>query len=314
LSADWTRLNHVGAYADPMVSDRLEASVCAFLQWGLAGIGAFGDVRLTPSGTQPRLRPVSDPRRTANTVWEGIRSDWLYESGVDYTRQPIQVSGVYVDGVFQPSSGVGAYAHKIDYPNGRVVFAAPLSGSPAVSAEYSYRYVRVGSSDSPWFKQVQFDSLKWDDPQFLQAGSGAWHTLAENRVQLPAVVVEVLPKVRLAPYQMGNLSRTQTQEVCFHILAERPSDRAKLHDILVEQWQKRIFGFDTKGIAASGRAPLNSDGSINPSGFQYPELVDHFRWTGITWKEVRTGEAVSRPPNLYYGVVRYGLDLEVPAD
>src|SRR5690606_24942466 len=131
-----------------------------------------------------------DPSYTAGQVWEAARKEWIWEDNAEYedknsiTHSPIEVSGVYINGNFSSS---GFY---IDYPNGRVVFDDVQTGP--VQAEYSYRVVQtLISSREPWFKELQAGSFRVDDTGFSVVGSGGWNTLAQSRVQLPAVVIEI---------------------------------------------------------------------------------------------------------------------------
>jgi hypothetical protein len=118
----------------------------------------------------------------------------------------------------------------VDYPNGRVVFDAPVPQTGVVQCEYSYRLFQLYTADAPWWQQLQTDSFRADDPQFLQVGSGAWDVLAQNRVQLPAVVVEAVPR-RPRGYEVGG-GETVQQDVLFHVLAEDRFHYKWLHDAL----------------------------------------------------------------------------------
>jgi hypothetical protein len=317
----YTRLKNVQNYGDCQVSDQLESNLISHVQWGLLGIGAFDTVRRNQTGPlggdESRLRLVSDPRYSTGMVWEGFRQDWVYESGVEYAIQPVAISGVYVNGAFVPAASTGTYAHHIDYPRGRVVFDNPLPSTTTVQCEYSYRKVRLTSADEPWWQEVQLDSLRIDDPAFLQAASGAWNILAENRIQLPAIVVESVMRVgRLEPFQIGNTSRVHRQDVCFHVLTESPFDRKQLHDILVEQWQQRFYLYDKNAVLAADAFPLTGDGQLRPGASGYPALVEDpsqggYRWRVCEWHGVRSEERDTLPP-LYGVTVRATFEIDLP--
>lgn len=325
--SDITRLSGVSQYGDPLVSDLLEWSCYQFLDWGLLGVGAFTNVNF-PSGTYPSgvgshsvepyvLRPSRDPRYGVGQIWEGFRSNWVYESGISYSRQPIQISGVYVNNVFRPVNTTGPSGYKINYPEGRVIFNTPIPTGSRVACEFSFKNVRIDMDDAQWFKAVQFDSFNVNDPQFQSpTGSGAWDVLSANRIQLPAVVIGAVPRVNMEGLQMGNLSRMHYQDVVFHILAETKFDRKQLHDIIVNQWQRRIEGVDKKKLANDNHFPLAYDGQINPSGYTYPQMVEPagsgaYSWRKITWEEVRSAEVPSKPP-LFRAVVRATLSVDLP--
>ena len=323
--SDLTRLSGVSEYGEPLVSDLLEWTCYQFLNWGLLGVGAFTNVTI-PSGTYPSgvgthaadpslLRPARDPRYTAGQVWEGFRSNWVHESGVDYDRQPIPVSGLFVNGVYRPNTPVGVSGYRVNYPEGRVLFNTPVPTGSVVRCAYSFKNVRLDMDEAQWFKAVQFDSANPADPQFVSPnGSGAWDVLTANRVQLPAIVIGAAPRVMMEPFQMGNLSRVHHQDVVFHILAETKFDRKQLHDIIVNQWQRRIEGADKKKLANDGRFPLNYDGTLNPSGLTYPQMVEGsgtYRWRKMTFDQIRSNEVASKPP-LFRASVRATIYVDLP--
>ena len=174
---NYLKLAGVTHFSDADHSTQVENNLKMFLDWALMGAGAWFDVEFvsaknnppSPSGTYGGdfsiLRKVKDPNITDGKVWESARKDWIWESGQVYTdksgneKEPIQVSGVYINNTFQPS---GFY---IDYPNGRVIFDTAQTGT--IQAEYSYRYVQVYcASKTPWFNQLQFGSFRIDQGGF----------------------------------------------------------------------------------------------------------------------------------------------------
>ena len=301
-----TTFHGVSNYGDPLLSDLLETSVHFFLQHAFLNIGAFTNINI-PTGTYPtgvgshsyepyKLRLARDPRYTSGKAWEGIRSDWVWESGINYGTQPIAISGVYVNNTFYPNTSVGPSGFKINYPEGKIVFNNALPATSVVKCAHSYRNVRIASSDTNWFQSVQFDSFRGDDVQFTQKGSGTWDVLSINRVQLPAVVLESLPAVSMKPYELGAINRTHYQDMYMHILSETPWDRKQIHDILVNQWQKRIAGIKKKELLNNNRYPLTFEGSLAPSGMSYPTMIDNYFWQPITFEKIRSQEQITAPP------------------
>lgn len=301
-----TKFNGVQNYGDPLLSDLLETSVHFFLQHAFLNIGAFTNINV-PTGVYPtgigshsyepyKLRLSRDPRHASGKVWEGIRSDWVWESGINYGSQPIAISGVYVNSSFYPNTPTGANGFKINYPEGKIVFNTAIPSTGTVKCAYSYRNVKIASSDANWFQSVQFDSFRGDDVQFTQKGSGTWDVLSINRVQLPAVVLESLPAVNMKPYEMGAINRTHYQDMYMHILSETPWDRKQIHDILVNQWQKRIACIKKKELLNDNRYPLTFDGNIATSGISYPTMVNSYSWQPITFEKIRSQEQITAPP------------------
>lgn len=315
--ADFATLNGAWDYDESDTTEQLQENALGLFRWGLLGKGAFA-VASSPSGAPldySRLRPVRDPRLPGTTAYEGLRTDWVWETGVAGRRQPFRPSGVWVDGQFYPPDASGVYAHRYDYPNGRVIFAGALPSGATVRCEYCYRTVRTDKADAPWFRQVQFGSDRPDDPQFRQVGSGSWDPTADARLQLPALVFEGVPDVSVTPYELGHLARRHRQDILVHVLAERPRDRNQLHDLIVNQFDKVFHLYDINAAARSGVYPLVS-GSPVPDARQYPSLVDpdvsgNFFWRSARVVSVQSREWDAQPP-LYAATVRLTLELILP--
>lgn len=288
--------------------EQLESNLIEFFNWGLLCIGGFA----TATGG---LRPVSDPGYTDGQVWEGFRQDWVWESGIDYSVQPIQVSGVYVNNVFYPGNTTGIYAHRVNYPWGRITFNNPLPINSVVQTNYSYRLFTVQSSDQKWFRQVMFESFRVDNSDFLQYGSGVWNVLAEERVQLPAVVVDVVPRRNMFGFELGG-TQTIHQDVLFHIFTEKPSDRKTMMDVITYQKDKIIPLFDKNLMAAQNRFPLDYYGNIASGALCYPDLIKQtdnggFYWgKGAEFIQMGMQETISMPP-LYQAVVRATMEINM---
>jgi hypothetical protein len=303
----------VDDYGDYLVTDRLETNVVSWLQWGLLGIGAFdnvqvGDLSAHGAKDRSRLRPVSDPRYPAGTVWQGLRSQWVWESGVPYAVQPRAFSGVYVSGTFYSPTGA-THPHRVSYPEGRVYFSGAVPTGATVQAGHSYRHVQVHRADAPWFQTVTYRSFRADDAQWEQpAGSGgAWDILAQNRIQLPCMVVEPVPRTELKALEIGNYARVHRQDVLVHILAETPWEEAKGHDILVSQFDKRIPTFDPE----LATVPLKFDGSLTSGAKTFPELVGLHPWRQVRIAGVGAVDNGEVAKSLYWCTVKLTCELDV---
>lgn len=294
---------------EPGTTETLEYSVTEWLKEGLLGGGAFLNVT---SGT---LLPVSRPGITPQTVYQSPRADWVWESGVAYGTQPTRPSGIYVDGVFRPF-GSGCVP---DYPGGAVTLTPALSGSPAVIANYSARTVRVFNPRAMPNYLTQFNSY-----DSTQAGSGVWSPDGRTRVQLPAVFVQAVTRAgRFRCNELGSLNRSHSQDVLFHVLAERPSDRDRLHDVLVGQWQTRFDGAHQVRIQRDGRQSLSPAGNINPSGVgAFTAQATLYPWTQIRVCDVDSSPGGDLPlgpngaprdrQNLYECVVIWRVECDLP--
>lgn len=314
-------IDHIG---DSLLNEQLRDNIVEYFKWGMLCIGGFTNVYRPTSGAYggdfSRLKAVKTPNYTNGRVWEAIRQDWVWESGVDYDYQPIAVSGVYVNNVFRPSSGVGTYAHTIDYINGQVVFTNAIPTNSTVEVEYSFRSYYINHSSVPWFKQLFFNSYRPDNAQFSQFGSGVFETLAQNRVQLPAIIIEVVPEREMRPLQImsgpNGGGQIVAQDVMFHIFSESPTDRDKAIDIITYQKDATLALFDKNAIINDNAYPLDYNGSLVSGAITYPEMVKfpsdggQYFWTKMFISKMRTIPTQTTPP-LYSGKVKGTFEIDL---
>jgi len=320
--SDYTKLKGIQHIGDVLLSKTLETNIITYFNWGLLEVGGFFNVSIPSPGVyggdQHKLRLVSeDPYYSTGQVWEGFRSDWVWETGVEYDYQPIRVSGVNVDGTFYPTATTtGTYAHKINYPLGRVTFDNAIPPTSVVTCEHSYRYVHFTHGGVPWWRQIQTNSMRGDDVHFLQQGSGAWSILAQNRIQLPAVIVEATPRTSRRPYEIGSTRAWVRQDVLFHVLADNPDDVKFLHDAITYQWQKQFFLFDLNRMFQDEKFPLDAGGSPVTGAMMYPQLVaptgeGGYRWNIVSTANMQSTDA-SMPGSIWATTIRGTFELDLP--
>jgi hypothetical protein len=315
---DYEAFKGVTHYGNNHLTNILETNLKDYMDWAMLKIGGWTEVANTQTGLygadHSQLRSVEDPSYTNGQVWEGVRKDWVWESGVDYsdvdenTQNPLQVGTPTVNGTPTVDS------YHVNYPLGRIVFDTAISTSSTVKVAHSYRNVQTYiADDAPWFNELQMRSYRPDDSQFDQTGSGEWSLGGQHRVQLPAIVIEAVPRGTTTPYELGNGSLTIHQDVLFHIVAERRWDRNNLVDIIRQQSDKAIWLYDTnRAIAATG-LPLDYRGErIN--GNNYPDLIlpiasGGYRWNRCYWNNATVSEVDTLSPTLYEGVVRTSMEI-----
>lgn len=296
-------------YGKPYLSEQLETNVQYKLSWGFLEAGAFHNVIIPTSGIYGgnfhRLRPAKDLGYTDGQVWESPRKNWVWETGLERSTQPLRVSGVYINGNFQPATGVGPYAHTLDYWNGRVIFDNAISTTAEVTCEYSYRYVNVydASTIGDFRKEIQDGSFRVEDTQYLQFGSGSWDTHPRKRIQLPAVIVEAQPQVnRVKGVELGSLRAEVEQYLLCHVWTSNDNDFKQIHDILTYQDGTTIDLFDKNSLINADGLGLMFDGSPNPSGVMYSEMFVQHHWEGkkcIFDKFYSRGYKFTHPPLIY---------------
>ena len=310
---NYTEFFGVSEVGNSQILEQLNTNVTAFLSWAFLNTGAFFNVSHPSSGVYNNpfstLRKCEDPNYLTGQVYETFRSNWVWESGLNYSSQPINISGVYVNNTFQPIGTTGVLAYTLDYPKGRVVFNSPISSSAKVEIDYSYRYVNVYPTDNTSFRQLMFNSFRSDSPMYSQSGSGNWATSSQNRVQQPAIFVESVPRRVIIPKQLGG-GQFVRQDLLFHIFCETPGERNNLVDILLLQKEHKIYLFDKNQVATSGAFPLKIDGSLNDNPLTYPDLVNNYTWRSAYFYEVTTQEITDYVPGLYRGIVRATLEID----
>ena len=312
----YTKFNKVSHIGNTLLSSEIENNMKWFLDWAFLGIGGWSNVTMPTSGafggTFDTLRLVNDPSYSNGQVWEGARKDWVWETGSSYEgHDPIQISGVYVNGVLK-GTGDATYGHHYNYPLGRVVFDNPISTTDTVKVEYSYRNVQVYVADeAPWWDELQYNSLRVDDAYYSSTGSGSWGILANHRVQMPAIVLETVPRRRFKPYQLGDTSQFVQQDIVFHIVGENRWWRNQLVDILSYQIDSQVWLFKTDTLIESGAYPLDYRGMKVASPLNYNNVVNtpQYRYLLARMTDMSITEMESYDARLHEGTVRATLEV-----
>jgi hypothetical protein len=311
-----TKLQHVSQIGYTLLNSELESNLKSYLDWGLLGIGGWFNVEIPTSGawggTFDQLRLVDDPSYSEGQIWETARKDWVWETGVQYTGgTPISITGVSVDGTFY-GTGDATYGHHYNYPLGRVVFDNPISTTSTVKLEYSYRNVQTYIADqAPWWDELQYNSMRVDDSTFQQTSSGNWAILANNRVQMPAVVIEAVPRRTYQPYELGSSANFVTQDVLFHIVAESRWWRNQLVDIISIQKDNTLMLYDSNKLSESGAYPLDHRGMPVSSPINYSGIVNNpgYQYRSARITDMGVTEMDSYNSRLYEGTVRASFEV-----
>lgn len=311
---DYKRLNkHVTNIGESLLTSQLESNLKSYLDWGLLEVGSFSNVTIITSGayggTFDNLRLVDDPSYTLGQVWEGARKDWVWETGLEYAYQPINISGVYVNGTLY-GTGDATYGHHYNYPLGRVVFDSAISINSTVQLNHSYRNVQTYIADqAPWWDEIQHDSFRVDDPTINNVGSGNWMVLANHRVQLPAVVIEAVPRRNFKPYEMGTVGNYVYQDVLFHIISESRWWRNQLIDVISLEKDRTIWLYDNNLVSNVSGYPLDYRGMRVTNPIMYSDLVDSYRFKRARFYNAVVTEMSSPNSRLYRGTVRATMEI-----
>ena len=313
INTSFTKVKNIG---ETLYNSELESNLKSFLDWAFLGIGGWFNVTIPTSGayggTFDQLRRVDDPAYNAGQIWETPRKDWVWETGATNNGyNPIGISGVYINDTLY-GTGDATYGHHYNYPLGRVVFNSPIPSTSTVKLEYSYRNVQTYIADeAPWWDELQYNSMRVDDSTFSQVSSGNWAILANNRVQMPAVILEVVPRRTFRPYQIGDTSQFITQDVLFHIVAESRWWRNQLVDIISYQKDKPLMLYDTDKVASGNVFPLDYRGMVVSPTSTYDAIVNdkNYQFTQCRITDMGVSEIQSFNTRLHEGTVRASLEV-----
>ncbi len=294
-------------YGDNMLDDQLRANLISFFNWGLLNRGTFQTVNVPTSGQyggdKSTLSSFVDKRYTNGQIWQGFRGNWVWESGVYFNAPPIQVSGVYVNNTFYPSSTTGAYSHYIDYPRGRVIFNSPIPTTSKVQASYSYKHINVVDVDEvPFLREAQTGSFRLESMPPDEKG-----VYPDNRIQTPSIAVEVTSDMRFRPYQVGGGQYVSTK-ILFHVMGDNKKLATKVATIIATQNDKAIDTFDVNQISKYNLAPLNSKGSIATGALNHEQMVNTYKWKKLVIKDMQPVEG-QWLDTVYYIPVKFRAEV-----
>ena len=92
---NYTQLKGFDNVGDSSLSMSIQDGLIEFFDWGLLEKGNFFNVSIPASGQfggdKHKLRLVDDPNYDSGQVWEGFRSNWVWQSGLTSTDQPLVV-------------------------------------------------------------------------------------------------------------------------------------------------------------------------------------------------------------------------------
>lgn len=309
-----TTFKGINSISEDLLLNILESNFKTFFDWAFLNIGGWFDATIQNSGTiytnqsMSKLYLVDDPSYNDGQVWQGVRKDWVWEYEASFASgSPIAVSGVYVNNNYIPYNS-GTFT--VNYPEGKIIFDTPISKNSNVKINHSYRYVQVyRASDSPWFNIIQYPSLDNSAKDIQQISAGDWSISGIHRVQLPAIVIDPVPRSRSRPYEIGNTSLWLEQDIAFYVLAESKNDRNKILDILRLQQDLTIQLYDTNAIAQADNLPLDHNGDLKNNPLMYPDMVDQYPWRKCFIKNISLFEMDSTTPNLYQGMARATVEI-----
>lgn len=291
--------HHIDSIGRRQVLSSLEDNIKSFLDWSFVNIGGFINVNIPTSNIANsllhKLKLATDPANTSNTIWESEKKDWIYETGVSYSgMQPIEISGIYLNNNFLVGpTGYQPYTYSLDYKNGRVVFDNPVNQNSDVEIEYSYRYVQSYTSSEMRGLEINNE------------------VLSANKVQLPAILIEMTDRTSQKPWELGNSKNLFYQDILLHILANNATQRNNISNALMLQKDKGFYLYDIDQIIQNGVYWYNADGSINPNRLNYDTILNDPKYI---FKKAFIQDATITEFNLisssiYHNIVRWTVEI-----
>ncbi len=291
----------ISNYREPTQTELMEFATVEYLKWAFLKCGGFTTHKYNSPTNMDLLKMES------SGIYRARRSNWVYETGLSGTIEPVSISGVYIDGTLSTSG------FDIDYNGGRVIFSVPSNTGSEIRVEHSHRTPNIYKIGD-WFQQVQFDASPLN-PDFNNSSSGIYNILNENRIQLPAVVVHIPTKVVStgnldAPKGrgLGSITSYHKQDTLLYVMANSQAECAKIHDILINQKPSTYMGLDKQEIMVQGTYPLDYNGYLRDDAEMYPELVSNTPWQRIDINNTKSIPITSLP-NFHIALVTWNTEI-----
>lgn len=271
--------NYVSSLGDNFYISCVENNLKSFLDYGFLNIGAFVNVDMPTSGLYGQsfhtLKNSVDPGHQNNRVWQTPKKDWVWESGIVYNSiSPTPISGLFVNNSYYPApSGSGSITYSLDYTNGRAIFNSSVSASSKVEMAYSYRWCQVTTaSSSQGVKYLQ--QFTYEPNRSINTNNKGDNAIVANaRLQMPAIVIETIPKNKDTPFELGSFVSLREQDILLHIYTENINDLNIIMDILRLQKEKTLQLYNIKSVVSNQKYGLNADGSKNINGLSYKDIL-----------------------------------------
>ena len=305
----------VSTINDNMLISQLENNMKSFLDWGFVNIGGFINV-IKPEAnlydnTPYQLIVVEDPNYTNGQIWQSTRKDWIWESGIVHNGySPVSISGVVINGTNYALDNT-TYKYYVDYNLSRIVFNSAIPTNSALSMNYSYRWVQVYKfDDANWWQEIQYNTDA-NKLHFENMNAGDFTMFSMNRIQLPAIIIETVPRSMSRPYRLGDKSLIVEQDLLLHVLAANRAERNNLIDIIRIQQDKVIWAYDTNKVVNNEVFPLSFNGSLNPNRKQYSELIRdvNYQWKTCMLQNIVISEVESFSQALSEATIRLTAEI-----
>jgi hypothetical protein len=149
----------------------------------------------------------------------------------------------------------------------------------------------------------------FSDKYFL-TGSGDWVQLGQNRVQLPALLIEVVPNGKFRGYQLGG-GQWAESDIVFYVLANNYAITNDIMNIVAYQNDRTIRLYNTNTMAASGHMSLDYKSELVNKSYNYPFQIDNHYFKNCFINDTVINNVTQLSPELYIGTVRCSTEVEM---
>lgn len=258
-----------------------------------------------------QLIEVADESWPDNCVWQSPFKEWVYESGIipawSGIAPPIIASGVTVDGVFYPRHSYmpgynAAFAHYIDYRNGRVLFQNPIAAASNVQASFSYKMVGTDFADSfeAEEKDLIIETSYKDNP--LQSGTITYP--ARDSKVLPMIFIDLRDRSSTG-YELGHKSLIASFNGSLHIWSRDAHVKDLLEDLFASKQRDVLLGTNFN------LAPFPLD-HFNDKNGPYTQWSDYqSMWNQYFWHRIYIDNVSTQPGSKLKNIQRSRIDFTV---
>lgn len=295
--------NHVSNIGQRDIVSSLEDNIKSFLDYSFLTIGGFVNVSIPSNpnidGYHKLVAVSGDPALSFPKTWQAPRKDWVYETGVSYNNlYPTSISGLYLNGTFLPSpTGSGSYGYYINYSDGRVTFNNNINSNSKLYINYAYRLVQIyKSSDNSWWKEIEKNN--YNPSSYIS-----------NDIQLPAIVLELIPRSVSIPHELGNTANILQQDLLLHIFSENSVQRNNIIDILLKQKDNTIILYDINKVIKNNAQSINYRGEININRMNYNQLITNYSLNKAYIINSVLSELQSFSAALHHAIIRWTVEI-----
>jgi len=306
---------HLNSYN---ISNTIESNLKFYYDMHMLKLGGWTDVNLLDNDIynkdNSRLNLVNDPNYTLGQVWETPRKKIVWEKNINFLDNlgnvinPLYPSEPTINGHKAIEWEANYY---IDYENGRVIFDKSFAKNSIVKMSYSYKYVQIYKChDLSWWQEFQMNLYKFDTNNFTQIDKSNWSLFSQNKIQLPAIIIETYPQGTCKNVSLGTNTKNVRREIFFHIYAENKLDRDNIMDIISLETDRQIWLFDINKMNRNKISIFDHKNEII-NDLNYNDLIESstYRWKQ-SFLENGIGVNINQiTPTLHQAVVKKIINI-----